>query len=193
MELLFPSGRQPNANSTIAIDVDTGKIVWYYQHVPNDSWDFDSISENIPFDYKKDGKVTMAVAMFHKDGFFYVNDRTTGKLLSAIPFVEKITWASKIDLATGKPVETGNRPGNPAGSPGGKKGTTVWTVPNFGAGRQPPPRSRRRDRSSRLARNRGFRAPDHPRPQRDVDHLKRRRPGIRGGSRAGCPPGARGA
>jgi glucose dehydrogenase len=47
MELLFPSGRQPNANSTIAIDVDTGKIVWYYQHVPNDSWDFDSISENI--------------------------------------------------------------------------------------------------------------------------------------------------
>ncbi len=124
------------ANSTIAIDVDTGKIVWHYQHVPNDSWDFDSISENVPFDYiKKDGKVIKAVAMFHKNGFFYVNDRKTGELLSATPFVDKITWASKIDLATGRPVETGNRPGNPVASADGKKGTTVWTIPNFLGGK----------------------------------------------------------
>ncbi|HEY6001670.1 MAG TPA: methanol/ethanol family PQQ-dependent dehydrogenase [Anaeromyxobacter sp.] len=136
------------ANSTIAIDVDTGKIVWHYQHVPNDAWDFDSISENIPFDLKKDGKVTKAVGMFHKDGFFYVNDRKTGKLLNATPFVKNITWASKIDLTTGRPVETGNRPGNPtAASSAGtsavvpaaagevQKGTTVWTVPNFLGGK----------------------------------------------------------
>jgi alcohol dehydrogenase (cytochrome c) len=123
------------ANATIAIDVDTGKIVWHYQHVPNDSWDYDSISENIPFDFRKDGKVTKAVGMFHKNGFYYVNDRTTGKLLNATPFVEKITWASKIDLVTGRPVETGNRPGNPTASPDGKKGTTVWTVPDFLGGK----------------------------------------------------------
>jgi alcohol dehydrogenase (cytochrome c) len=123
------------ANSTIAIDVDTGKIVWHYQHVPNDSWDFDSISENVPFDLKKDGKVVKAVGMFHKNGFFYVNDRKTGKLLNATPFVKNITWASKIDLETGRPVETGNRPGNPADSPDGKKGKTVWTIPNFLGGK----------------------------------------------------------
>ncbi len=129
------------ANSTIAIDVDTGKIVWHYQHVPNDSWDFDSISENIPFDLKKDGKVTKAVAMFHKNGFFYVNDRKNGKLLNATPFVQKITWASKIDLATGRPVELGNRPGDPASvvtpasSSEVKKGATVWTIPNFLGGK----------------------------------------------------------
>ncbi len=127
------------ANSTIAIDVDTGKIVWHYQHVPNDSWDYDSISENIPFDLKKDGKVTKAVGMFHKNGFFYVNERKTGKLLNATPFVQKITWASKIDLASGRPVESGNRPGNPAvitASAGDtKRGTTVWTVPNFLGGK----------------------------------------------------------
>ncbi|MFL5301256.1 MAG: PQQ-binding-like beta-propeller repeat protein [Anaeromyxobacteraceae bacterium] len=123
------------ANSTIAIDVDTGKIVWHYQHVPNDSWDYDSISENVPFDLKKGGKVTKAIGMFHKDGFFYVNDRKTGKLLNATPFVQKITWASKIDLETGRPVETGNRPGNPADSADGKKGKTVWTIPNFLGGK----------------------------------------------------------
>ncbi len=122
-------------NSTVAIDVDTGKIVWHYQHVPNDSWDFDSISEFVPFNLKKGGKVIKAGAMFHKNGFFYVNDRTTGKLISATPFVTKITWASKIDLATGRPVETGNRPGNPADSADGKKGTTVWTIPNFLGGK----------------------------------------------------------
>ena len=123
------------ANSTVAIDVDTGKIVWHYQHVPNDSWDYDSISEFVPFDLKKDGKVTKAGGMFHKNGFFYVNDRKSGKLLAATPFVDKITWASKIDLETGRPVETGNRPGNPAEAADGKKGTTVWTIPNFLGGK----------------------------------------------------------
>jgi alcohol dehydrogenase (cytochrome c) len=122
------------ANSTIAIDVDSGQIVWHYQHNPNDAWDFDSISENVPFDLKKEGKVIKAVGMFHKNGFFYVNDRTNGKLVSATPFVQKITWASKIDLDTGRPMETGNRPGDPAKS-GGKKGSTVWTVPNFLGGK----------------------------------------------------------
>jgi alcohol dehydrogenase (cytochrome c) len=122
-------------NSTIAIDVDTGKIVWHYQHVPNDAWDFDSISEFVPFDLKKEGKVIKAGGMFHKNGFFYVNDRTNGKLINATPFVKNITWASKIDLATGRPVETGNRPGNPTDSPDGKKGKTVWTVPNFLGGK----------------------------------------------------------
>ena len=67
----------------------------------------ESVSEFVPFDLKKDGQVIKAGAMFHKNGFFYVNDRKTGKLLSATPFVTKITWASSIDLATGRPVETG--------------------------------------------------------------------------------------
>jgi alcohol dehydrogenase (cytochrome c) len=125
-------------NSVIAIDVDSGQIVWHYQHVPNDAWDYDSMSVHIPFDLKKDGKVTKAIGNFHKNGFFYVNDRKTGKLINATPFVKNITWASKIDLETGRPVEPKdkdgnylNRPGDPSKSEDGKKGTTVWTVPNF--------------------------------------------------------------
>jgi alcohol dehydrogenase (cytochrome c) len=144
----YRKGDNLYANSTIAIDNETGKIVWHYQQVPNDSWDYDSISEFVPFDLKKDGKVIKAGGMFHKNGFFYVNDRKTGKLISATPFVDKITWASKIDLETGRPVESNNRPGDPAAAPSsgalqpavatseaGKKGTTVWTVPNFLGGK----------------------------------------------------------
>jgi hypothetical protein len=57
-----------------------------------------------------------------------VLDRTNGKLLNAFPMVEKITWASKLDLKTGRPVETGNRPGDPADA---EKGTQVFTAPSF--------------------------------------------------------------
>jgi len=125
-------------NSVLAIDVDSGQIKWHYQHVPNDAWDYDSMSVHIPFDLKKDGKTVKALANFHKNGFFYVHDRVSGKLLNATPFVKNITWASKIDLQTGRPVEPKdkdgnftNRPGDPSKSADGKKGTTVWTVPNF--------------------------------------------------------------
>jgi alcohol dehydrogenase (cytochrome c) len=152
----YRKGDNLYANSTVAIDVDTGKIAWHYQHVPNDSWDFDSISEFVPFDLKKDGKVIKAGGMFHKNGFFYVNDRKTGKLISATPFVNKITWASRIDLETGRPVETGNRPGDPSepsvaaatpvsGEGGAHKGSTVFTVPNFLGGKNWNPVAYSRD------------------------------------------------
>merc|ERR1711974_431608 len=46
-----------------------------------------------------------------RNGFFYVTDRTNGKLLNAFPFVDGITWAEGIDLYTGRPIEVeGQRP-----------------------------------------------------------------------------------
>ncbi|HSF47428.1 MAG TPA: PQQ-binding-like beta-propeller repeat protein, partial [Burkholderiales bacterium] len=67
-----------------------------------------------------------------RNGFFYVNDRTDGKLINAFPFVKKITWAKEIDLKTGRPVYVDeNRPGDPAKSADGKKGQVVFAVPSF--------------------------------------------------------------
>jgi PQQ-dependent dehydrogenase (methanol/ethanol family) len=98
--------------STVAIDVKTGKIVWHYQGTPNDSWDFDGANEFITFD--QDGKRLGAKA--DRNGFFYVLDATTGKLQNAFPFVKKITWASGVDLKTGRPnFVPENRPGDPTG------------------------------------------------------------------------------
>jgi len=122
------------STSTVAINADSGKIVWSYQNTPNDHWDFDGTNEFVPFELKMDGKTIKAGGKADRNGFFYVHDRTNGKLLNAFPFVSKISWAEKIDLGTGRPVETGNRPGNPTETDG-KKGTEVFAFPSFLGGK----------------------------------------------------------
>jgi alcohol dehydrogenase (cytochrome c) len=118
--------------STVAIDVKTGHIKWSYQNTPHDGWDYDAMTELVLFDLN--GK--RATGKADKNGFFYVNDAQTGKLLNAFPFVNKITWATGINLTTGRPnyVES-NRPGDPSQSTDGKKGTTVFAAPSFLGGK----------------------------------------------------------
>ncbi len=121
--------------STVAIDVDTGKIVWHYQNTPNDGWDYDGVNEFVTFD--ADGKRLGGKA--DRNGFFYVNDAKTGKLVNAFPFVKKITWAKNIDLATGRPVyDPANRPGDPT-KLDGKKGSVVFSAPSFLGGKNQMP------------------------------------------------------
>lgn len=120
------------STSTLAINADTGKIDWSYQSTPNDSWDFDGVNEFISFDMKKDGKTVKAGAKADRNGFFYVLNRENGKLLSASPFVTKQTWASGVDLKTGRPIESNNRPGDPGK---GEKGASVFAAPSFLGGK----------------------------------------------------------
>jgi alcohol dehydrogenase (cytochrome c) len=124
------------SSSTVAIDVKTGKIAWSYQNTPNDAWDFDGVNEFVTFDM--DGKRVGGKA--DRNGFFYVNDAKTGKLLNAFPFVKKTTWASSIDLKTGRPVfDPANRPGDPTASADGKKGSSVFSAPGFLGGKNQMP------------------------------------------------------
>jgi quinohemoprotein ethanol dehydrogenase len=99
--------------SIVALDAKTGTYKWHYQFNPGESWDFNSVFD-MPLATLMIGGVPRKVVMqAPKNGFFYVLDRETGQLLSAEPFV-KVNWATKIDLATGRPVE------NPAARyPGG--------------------------------------------------------------------------
>ncbi|PHV19083.1 PQQ-dependent dehydrogenase, methanol/ethanol family [Janthinobacterium sp. BJB446] len=124
------------SSSTVALDVKTGQIKWAYQNTPNDAWDFDGANEFVTFDM--DGKRYGGKA--DRNGFFYVIDAANGKLQNAFPFVKKITWASSIDLKTGRPnfIAVG-RPGDPTKGEEGKKGTTVFAAPAFlGAKNQMP-------------------------------------------------------
>lgn len=124
------------SSSTVAIDVKTGKIAWSYQNTPNDAWDFDGVNEFVTFDM--DGKRVGGKA--DRNGFFYVNDAKTGKLINAFPFVKKVTWASSIDLKTGRPVfDPANRPGDPTASGDGKKGSSVFAAPGFLGGKNQMP------------------------------------------------------
>ena len=91
--------------SVLAIRPKTGEMVWYYQTLPNDSFDFDSTAENIVADIMIEGKPRKVLINVNKNGFVYVLDRTTGKPIAAHPFTNQ-NWAKYIDLKTGKPVLT---------------------------------------------------------------------------------------
>ena len=111
------------AASVLAVRPKTGEIVWHYQFAPNDIWDWDSwemIQAEIPVDGQK-RKVVMHVA---RNGFLYVLDRTNGKLLSAKPY-EKVNWATHVDLATGRPVESEESKKLRAG-----QAVELWPSPN---------------------------------------------------------------
>lgn len=115
--------------SRLAVDPDTGKIVWHYQTTPHDGWDFDGMAEFVLFEYTgQDGKRVKAGATADKNGFFFVLNRENGDFIGAYPFAEQISWAKGYD-ENGRPITIEeNRPGAPVE---GEKGKSVFTVPSF--------------------------------------------------------------
>jgi PQQ-dependent dehydrogenase (methanol/ethanol family) len=91
-------------SSVLAIDTRTGKLAWYYQTTPGDTWDFDSTADVVLADLTIGGKPRKVLMHAPKNGFFYVLDRTNGQLISAEKFAI-VTWAKGIDPKTGKPIE----------------------------------------------------------------------------------------
>src|ERR1700737_1341319 len=92
-------------DSSLALDADTGKIKWHYQHTPNDPYDYDSVAENVLVDVPgRDGPQKLALEA-DRNGFAYAVDRTTGKFVWGLPFVKKVTWTKGIDPESGLPVE----------------------------------------------------------------------------------------
>jgi quinohemoprotein ethanol dehydrogenase len=91
--------------SILALRPDTGELVWHYQTTPGDTWDFTSTQHMILADLVIGGAPRKVLMQAPKNGFFYVLDRVTGELISAQKFAE-VTWASGVDLASGRPIET---------------------------------------------------------------------------------------
>ena len=101
----FRPGDNLYTASTIALDADTGKIVWYFQETPNEHWDFDTPSPKMLYEVSINGEPRKVVANFSRNGHFYTLDRNNGQFLRADPYQEKITWTKGIDPKTGKPVD----------------------------------------------------------------------------------------
>lgn len=91
-------------SSILALNPDTGRLVWHYQVTPGDSWDFTATQHLILADLPIGGKTRKVILQAPKNGFFYVLDRATGELISAEPY-GKVTWAKGIDRVTGRPIE----------------------------------------------------------------------------------------
>ncbi len=92
-------------NSVLAIKPKTGEIACYYQYTPNDVYDVDAVDEQVLADIQVNGQPRKVMIQANKNGFLYTLDRTNCKLIAAHP-ITRVNWASKIDLATGRPVLT---------------------------------------------------------------------------------------
>ncbi len=118
----------------VALDPSTGEVKWFYQHTPNDAWDFSGNNELVLFEYDDNGNTIKATGHADRNGFFYVVNRENGDFIRGFPFVDNITWASHIDAASGRPVEVaGQRPPKP--KPGEERGEAVEVSPPFLGGK----------------------------------------------------------
>jgi quinohemoprotein ethanol dehydrogenase len=89
--------------SVVAVKPDTGELKWYFQMVPGDSWDYDSVQQLMLADITIKGQPRKVIMQANKNGFYYVLDRVTGAFITGQPFA-KVTWAKGLDEATGRPI-----------------------------------------------------------------------------------------
>ena len=108
-----PAQRSPGGGdnlflaSIVALDADTGRYIWHYQVNPREAWDFKATADIVLAKLVIDGKPRRVLMQAPTNGFFYLIDRDTGKLISAEK-IGKATWAERVDLETGRPVEAPN-------------------------------------------------------------------------------------
>ncbi|MEE3327868.1 MAG: PQQ-dependent dehydrogenase, methanol/ethanol family [Myxococcota bacterium] len=91
-------------SSILALRPQTGELVWHYQTTPGDQWDYTATQQMILVDREWKGQPRKLLLQAPKNGFFYVLDRETGELLSAEKYAH-VSWASHVDMETGRPVE----------------------------------------------------------------------------------------
>jgi alcohol dehydrogenase (cytochrome c)/quinohemoprotein ethanol dehydrogenase len=116
-------------SSIVALNADTGAYVWHYQATPGEEWDFDAVQQLMLADLDIGGQRRQVLMQANKNGFFYVLDRRTGKLISARTFVN-VNWATGIDEKTGRPIENPgirySETGKPVQMMPGPDGAHTW-------------------------------------------------------------------
>jgi alcohol dehydrogenase (cytochrome c) len=117
--------------SIVALDADTGALKWHYQFTPHDIWDYDSTQMPVLADITLGGQLRKVVLFANRNGFFYVLDRATGKLIRAKPFIQT-TWAKEI-RPDGRPMLEPNSVPSEDGTKvcPDQTGGTNWMPPSF--------------------------------------------------------------
>jgi alcohol dehydrogenase (cytochrome c) len=91
--------------STVALNADTGKLVWYFQYTPNDPYDYDEVGSQTLIDATVDGKPRKVLSHFGRNGFYYKLDARTGRFLGGSQYVLQLNWSKGLNPKTGKPLE----------------------------------------------------------------------------------------
>lgn len=92
-------------SSIVALDASTGKYIWHYQENPRDSWDYKATPNIISATLNIDGQTRKVLMHAPTNGFFYVIDRETGKLVNEPRATTFQNWAKRIDMKSGRPIE----------------------------------------------------------------------------------------
>jgi alcohol dehydrogenase (cytochrome c) len=115
----------------VALNPDTGKLVWYFQPSPHDVHDWDAVQTPVLVDAKFHGEPRKLLLQASRNGYFFVLDRTNGKPLLSVPY-ENINWSSSVD-ERGRPVGNSEKYPAPAGTlvEPDAIGATNWMAPSF--------------------------------------------------------------
>ena len=118
----------------LAVDAKTGKLKWHYQTTPHDLWDWDTTETPLVIDANWQGQPRKLLLQGNRNGFFYVFDRTNGKLLLAKQFLKELTWATGIG-PDGKPVMVAGQEPSEKGTRvcPSQDGATNWYSPSYNA------------------------------------------------------------
>jgi alcohol dehydrogenase (cytochrome c) len=116
----------------IAVNVDTGKMAWYYQTSPHDMHDYDSAQTPVLVDGMFDGKMRKMVLTAARNGYFFVLDRVTGEHLLTSKYGSTTNWANGLNKFGGPKFD----PGKNATVPGSlvspsSDGTINWQPPTY--------------------------------------------------------------
>jgi len=117
--------------SIVALNPDTGKLVWYFQPSPHDVHDWDAVQTPVLIDADFKGQQRKLLAQASRNGFFFVLDRATGEHLLTSPFIDQ-TWSSGVD-SRGRPIAKPEATPTPDGAlvAPGSDGATNWMAPSF--------------------------------------------------------------
>ncbi len=116
----------------LALDAKTGKLKWHYQTTPHDLWDWDTTETPLVIDANWQGQPRKLLVQGNRNGFFYVFDRTNGKLLLAKQFIKELTWAKGIG-PDGRPIMVAGQEPSAKGTRvcPSQDGATNWYSPSY--------------------------------------------------------------
>jgi alcohol dehydrogenase (cytochrome c) len=117
----------------IAVDVDSGRLAWYYQTSPNDTHDWDSAQTPVLAELELDGRRREVAITAARNGYFFVVDRITGERILSKKFSTNANWAQPLLNAKGQPVRRPDKDGTPSGAlvSNDNQGATNWQPASY--------------------------------------------------------------
>ncbi len=115
----------------VALNPDSGKLVWYFQPSPHDVHDWDAVQTPVLIDADFKGKKRRLLAQASRNGYYFLLDRTNGEHLVTAPFIDQ-TWSSGVD-SRGRPIAKPEATPSPDGTlvEPGSDGATNWMAPSY--------------------------------------------------------------